>query len=83
MHKLAALRTAIRDGFAARGIATAQAAVVAEIAVSLLNLSVDEWLDQTDERTLFEVIQETLKTLQNTLIPIPSTIEAGLPGISE
>lgn len=64
LRKRAAMSEAIRDGFVARGVASAKAALIAEISVSVLAVSMDQWLDQDTERPLFEIIRETFDSLK-------------------
>jgi AcrR family transcriptional regulator len=71
LRKLSALRDAIRTGFINRGEAPLTATLLAEISVTLLNVSLNEWLDQTADRPLFAFILETLESLQTTLAGFP------------
>jgi AcrR family transcriptional regulator len=71
LRKLAALRDAIRTGFIARGVDSLPATLLAEISVTLLNVSLNEWLDQTTDRPLFDIVLETLESLQSTLAGFP------------
>jgi AcrR family transcriptional regulator len=67
------LSEAIRAGFVGRGVPATTAALLGEITVTLLYVALDEWLDTDDDRTLFEVIFETLGTLQTTMAAFPMT----------
>jgi AcrR family transcriptional regulator len=67
LHKRAAMSEAIRDGFLARGIDTATAALLAETCVTLINVALTEWLDHDDDRSLYDIILETLATLRSSL----------------
>ena len=68
LRKRAALAEVIRAGFAGRGIDARTAALLADSCVTVLNVAIDEWLDSGDEdRTLFEIILDTLKSLQAAL----------------
>jgi AcrR family transcriptional regulator len=71
LRKLAALRDAVRAGFVERGEDTLTATLLAEISVTLLNVSLNQWLDQTPERRLFDIVLETLESLQTTLADFP------------
>jgi AcrR family transcriptional regulator len=71
LRKLSALRDAIRTGFIDRGEVPLTATLLAEISVTLLNVSLNEWLDQTTDRLLFTFILETLESLQTTLAGFP------------
>jgi hypothetical protein len=51
------------------------AALLGEITVTLLYVALDEWLDTDDDRTLFEVIFETLGVLQATMASFPMAAE--------
>ena len=39
-------------------------------------MALDEWLDTDDDRTLFEVIFETLGVLEATMASFPMAVEA-------
>ena len=67
---------AIRTGLAGRGVPATTAALLGEITVTLLYVALDEWLDTDDDRTLFEVIFETLGVLQATMAAFPMAAEA-------
>ena len=67
---------AIRTGLAGRGVPATTAALLGEITVTLLYVALDQWLDTDDDRTLFEVILETLGVLQATMAAFPMTAEA-------
>ena len=67
---------AIRTGLAGRGVPATTAALLGEITVTLLYVALDEWLDTDDDRTLFEVILETLGVLQATMAAFPMAAEA-------
>jgi hypothetical protein len=58
---------AIQEGFRARGMAAAPAALLAETCVTLMFVSLTEWLDGDDGRTLDAIILETLETLRASL----------------
>ena len=47
------------------------AALLAELTVTVLYVALDEWLDSDDDRTLFEIIIETLGSLQAALAAFP------------
>ena len=67
LHKRAAISDAVRTGFVRRGLPRAQAALLAELSLALLYVSMDEWLDQDGDRPLSEIIPETLATLRATV----------------
>jgi AcrR family transcriptional regulator len=67
LRKRAAMAEAIREGFRARGLDTARAALLAETCVTLINVSLAEWLDRDDDRKLYDIILETLATLRSSL----------------
>jgi len=67
LHKRAALAEAARDGFLARGLDPTRAALLAETCVTLMYVSVAEWLGRDDDRRLFDIIQTTLETLRTEL----------------
>jgi AcrR family transcriptional regulator len=72
LRKRAALSEAIKAGFIGRGVATAPAALAAELTVTVLYVALDEWLDSGSDRTLFEVITETFGSLQAALAFLPA-----------
>jgi len=67
LRKRAAMAEAIRAGFRERGLDPARAALLAETCVTLINVSLAEWLDADDGRGLYEIILQTLATLRSTL----------------
>jgi len=72
LRKRSALCEAIREGLISRGVGTATAALVAEISVTVLNVALDEWLDRDGDRTLFEIILDTLASLQTAVASFPA-----------
>jgi hypothetical protein len=58
------VRDAIRDGLVSRGTAAVTATLLAEIAVTVLYVALDEWLDQDGDRKLAEIILDTLASLR-------------------
>jgi AcrR family transcriptional regulator len=72
LRKRAALGQAIRDGFIRRGVGTTTAALLAETSVILLQVSLEEWLDQDGDRALFDVILETVTSLQTAVASLPA-----------
>jgi AcrR family transcriptional regulator len=72
LRKRADLGEAIRAGFTARGVDATTALLLAETAVTVIQVALEEWLDSGDERTLFEVMLETIGSLQATLATFPS-----------
>jgi AcrR family transcriptional regulator len=72
LRKRAAVCEAIREGLISRGVGTATAALVGEISVTVLNVALDEWLDQDGDRTLSEIILDTLASLQTALASFPT-----------
>ncbi|MCA2217182.1 TetR/AcrR family transcriptional regulator [Jidongwangia harbinensis] len=63
-HKRAALAQVARDGLRARGLDPLRAGLLAETAVTLMYVSVAEWLDADDDRGLCDVIDAALATLR-------------------
>ena len=61
------LSEAISRGFVDRGVDELSAILAAQIAVSVLNVSVDRWLDEEGKRPLSDVIRGSLVTLQSVL----------------
>jgi AcrR family transcriptional regulator len=64
LRKRWALSEVIREGFLERGLEPTVAAVLADTGVTLLHVSIDSWLAQDGETTLYETILATLDTLQ-------------------
>lgn len=81
LHKRAALRGAIQKGFTGRGVAPVAAALFAETGVTLLSVSLDAWLDEEDDRPLFDVVLDTLESLRATTSSFPAGLS--LPGGAE
>jgi AcrR family transcriptional regulator len=71
LRKRADLGQAIRAGFTARGVDARTAVLLAETAVTVIQVALEEWLDEDDNRTLFEVMLETIGSLQATLTTFP------------
>ncbi|MEV4344052.1 helix-turn-helix domain-containing protein [Actinoplanes sp. NPDC049596] len=64
LRKRDVVSAAIRDGFRARGVDPLRAALLAETAVTLLFVSLDQWLDQDGDRPLFAIVEEALAALR-------------------
>jgi len=71
LGKRAALVAVIRTTFAGRGVAAAQAALLAEASITLFSLAIEQWLDQEIERPLYTVMLDTLDGLRATLATFP------------
>jgi AcrR family transcriptional regulator len=67
LRKRAAMSEAIRLGFQGRGVEPARAALLAETCVTLISVSLAEWLDRADDRPLYDIVLATLETLRETL----------------
>src|ERR1700744_3611774 len=63
LHKRAAISDAVRTGFVRRGLPRAQAALLAELSLGLLYVSMDEWLGQDSDRSLSQIIPPNPATL--------------------
>jgi len=75
LRKRAALAEVIKDGLAGRGVDGRTAALLAETCVTVLNVALDEWLDSADDdRTLFDIMLDTLASLRGALGPIAAGI---------
>jgi AcrR family transcriptional regulator len=75
LRKRARLSEAIRAGLAGRGVDPAAAALIAETCVTLLFVSLDEWLDRNDDVSLFQLIRTNLDALQ-AAIALPARDQA-------
>jgi AcrR family transcriptional regulator len=67
LRKRATMSEAMQQGFRSRGVGTARAALLAETCVTLIGVSLTEWLDHDDDRPLADIILETLATLRDSL----------------
>jgi AcrR family transcriptional regulator len=67
LRKRAGLREAIGSGLAARGVAPVTAALLAETCVTLLYVSLEEWLDRDDDVPLYDLIRDNLAALQTAI----------------
>jgi AcrR family transcriptional regulator len=67
LRKRAVMSEAIRQGFRARGMDPAPAALLAETCVTLISVSLTEWLEDGGDRTLYAIILDTLETLRAAL----------------
>lgn len=64
LRKRAAVAEAVRAGLVARGVAPTTAALLAETCVTVLHVSLDEWLDQPGDRSLPDIMTDTLDSLR-------------------
>jgi AcrR family transcriptional regulator len=69
LRKLDAVREAVRDGLVGRGTEIMTAALLADTSVTLLHVTLDEWLNQDGERPLAEIIPEALEALRAAIGP--------------
>jgi hypothetical protein len=67
LRKRAVMSEAIQAGFRSRGVEPARAALLAETCVTLINVSLTEWLDRDDDRPLHDIVLDTLATLRAAL----------------
>ena len=67
LRKRAAMSEAIQQGFEARGVDAPRATLLAETCVTLISVSLVEWLDRDDDRRLYDIILDTLATLRSSL----------------
>ena len=65
LQKWADLGRAGTAGFAARGIEPLRAALLAETAVTLLRVSAEQWLDQSGDRSLADILREACQALRD------------------
>jgi len=71
LRKRADLGEAIRAGFTGRGVDATTAVLLAETAVTVVQVALEGWLDRDDDRTLFEIMLETIGSLRATLATFP------------
>jgi AcrR family transcriptional regulator len=64
LRKRAALSEAVREGFLARGLHPTRATLLAETCVTVVSVSITEWLDSDDDRTLHDIIRDALQLLR-------------------
>jgi AcrR family transcriptional regulator len=67
LRKRAEVSEAVREGLLARGVTMPQAALFADVTVTVLHVALEQWLDEESERPLFEVMLESLATLRGIL----------------
>lgn len=65
LRKLSVLAEAIRKGLHGRGVDELTATVAAQVAVTVLDVSLNRWLDQDGEPPLTELLHDTLGALQS------------------
>jgi len=65
LRKLSILSDAIRLGFRNRGVDDLTSTLAAQLAVTVLSVALDRWLDQDDEQPLSELVHHTLRALQS------------------
>ena len=66
LRKLSVLSEAARRGFLDRGIDELTATLAAQVAVTVLSVAIDRWLDQEDgEQPLSELVHDTLGALRS------------------
>ena len=65
LRKSAVLADAIRREFLNRGADELTATLTAQVAVTVLGVAVDRWLDQMGTRPLTELVHDTINTLQS------------------
>ena len=65
LRKSAVLADAIRREFVDRGADELTATLTAQVAVTVLGVSVDRWLDQDGEQPLTELVHDTLRALRS------------------
>ncbi len=73
LRKRAALAEAIRQGFRQRSLDDRTATLAAEISVSVLHIALEQWLDQTGDRPLFDIVLATLQDLQDLMTVLTAT----------
>ena len=63
LHKLSVLTGAVEAGFRERGLDEVSAAVAARVATSVLDVSLDRWLDGDGEQPLVDLVRESTGAL--------------------
>ncbi|MEF2977046.1 TetR/AcrR family transcriptional regulator [Subtercola sp. YIM 133946] len=64
MHKMSALSEALRSGFEARGTDTLEAALIAQVTVTVFGVSIGRWLASDGATPLPDLLRETLAALR-------------------
>lgn len=67
LQKREAVGRVAYEALVARGVTPTRASLLAETCVTLLYVSVQEWLGRDDEKPLADIIADTLETLRSTL----------------
>ncbi|MGA9858563.1 MAG: TetR family transcriptional regulator [Solirubrobacteraceae bacterium] len=62
--KLASLAAAIADTLRGRGVADPAAGLTAEVAIAVFKIAFERWVEQTNQRSLPQLIRESLVELQ-------------------
>ena len=68
LRKRAALTDAIRNGLTERGLTVTRATLLAATTVTVLYVTLDEWLDNDDARPLRDLVLNNLNTLRSALV---------------
>lgn len=71
LRKRAAMADAIRTGFLARGLDGHRAALLAETCATVMSVSIEQWLDSDDDRTLDRIIRSSFEALRSELSVVP------------
>lgn len=64
LRKLVVLSDAIERGFRGRGVDALTAILAAQLAVTVFSVALDCWLDRQGERSLAELVRDTLRALR-------------------
>ncbi|MEU8228960.1 helix-turn-helix domain-containing protein [Actinoplanes sp. NPDC048967] len=79
LRKRAGICEAISAGFRERGVPAMTAALLAETGVTLLHVSIQQWLDQDGDRPLGHFAEEALAALRAVLhVPDPAVTATGM-----
>jgi len=62
--KLASLASALAEALRRRGVSDPAASLTAEAGIAIFRIAVERWVDETNERSLPELIRESLEQLR-------------------
>ncbi len=81
LRKLSVVSEAVGRGFRDRGVDEVSSTLAAHIAVSVVSVAVDRWLDQDAEQPLSELVHETLGALRSLTADPAEQPPCASPGI--
>lgn len=67
--KLARLSAALREALRQRGVSDPEAGLAAETGLAIVRVAFDRWINEPDERTLADVMRESVARLETLVAP--------------